>query len=62
MRRQNHLVVEHEATTFVLDEPAGRLGADALGIVPGDAGAQGEAAVERPEQRVEPQGAVVAGL
>src|SRR5437899_9724119 len=58
----DRLVVEHEAPAFLVDETAGRLDADRDGIVAFDARPQRDPSVERAQQRLEPQRAVVGGL
>src|SRR5256714_9634913 len=58
----DQLVVEHEAPAFLVDETAGRLDADRDGIVAFDPRPQRDPSVERAQQRLEPQRAVVGGL
>src|SRR5256885_3966775 len=58
----DQLVVEQEAPAFLVDETAGRLDADRDGIVAFDARPQRDPSVERAQQRLEPQRAVVGGL
>src|SRR2546421_1315431 len=58
----DQLVVEHEATALLVDETAGRLDADRDRIVAFDARPQRDPSVERAQQHLEPQRAVVGGL
>src|SRR5256885_10853137 len=57
----DQLVVEHEATALLVDETAGRLDADRDRIVAFDARPQRDPSVERGQQRLERQRAVIGG-
>src|SRR5947199_8176265 len=58
----DELVVEHEAAAFLLDETARRLDADLDRVAAVDARPQRDPSVERPQQRLEAERAVAAGL